>query len=551
MKRDTQSNRNIRAVCLEQLNDNAPSQFRGKATDFMAKYYAVFQLRTLLETHPDLIDAPSIDTVANLLQSDTYNGQHQGFFLFREAAETLASFMVRSPEASLAGLSFTVLKQALTSASGNKHRAIAGAIGDLPFHTAGPCVNHQEVSRIPRVAWEDFLAMNGFEIHGAPVFVGRSLVVPLKHRKRLLVCKMATQADSASDLQKESLWLEYLASCRESFPVRFDIPETVPVGEGFVFSAVRFPRPDATRIPLHTDGYAISFLVHRDYFVYPNESNAQRRLSADAFHEAMCRNSWLLGRLTAMGIVHTAVIPLFHNRTQRHRRQDRGVYEWIRSGRLDRWLFSCEFPNIGLTGIRDFEHFDALGDIHQKLYRLIGNHFLSLLLVTGSYFRNKDPRLMGYDSHGRPTDARFLFQEDILRQVVEGIYFNYYHGFVGEPCHGGMPLDLSTLIPRMIEEMGVDRHMEEILRVADQKEMSAANFRMFLEERGVKAQAVDPSKRGVADIVIDSGPHLGGFNETISLPELIESVGTMSALCIAGRFREEKRRTDDRGRKIE
>ena len=94
----------------------------------------------------------------------------------------------------------------------------------------------------------------------------------------------------------------------------------------------------------------------------------------------------------------------------------------------------------------------------------------------------------------------------------------------------------------MIEEMGVDRHMEEILRVADQKEMSAANFRMFLEERGVKAQAVDPSKRGVADIVIDSGPHLGGFNETISLPELIESVGTMSALCIAGRFREEKRK---------
>ena len=148
---------------------------------------------------------------------------------------------------------------------------------------------------------------------------------------------------------------------------------------------------------------------------------------------------------------------------------------------------------------------------------------------------------MGYDSNGRPTDARFLFQEDTFRQVVEGIFFNYYHGFVGAPCHGGMPLDLNTLIPRMIEEMGVDRHMEEILRVADQKEMSDANFRVFLKERGMKDEALRQLKKGVADIVIDSGPHLGGFNQTISLPELIESVGTMSALCIAGRFREERR----------
>ncbi len=47
-------------------------------------------------------------------------------------------------------------------------------------------------------------------------------------------------------------------------------------------------------------------------------------------------------------------------------------------------------------------------------------------------------------------------------------------------------------------------------------------------------------QKGVADIVIYSGPHLGGFNDTISLPELIESVSAMSALCIVGRFWKEK-----------
>jgi hypothetical protein len=75
--------------------------------------------------------------------------------------------------------------------------------------------------------------------------------------------------------------------------------------------------------------------------------------------------------------------------------------------------------------------------------------------------------------------------------------------------------------------------------VADQKEMSEGDFRAFLMERGLESQEVDRLKKGDEDIVIDSGPHLGGFNDSISLPELIESVGTMSAFCIAGRFRQE------------
>ena len=37
-----------------------------------------------------------------------------------------------------------------------------------------------------------------------------------------------------------------------------------------------------------------------------------------------------------------------------------------------------------------------------------------------------------------------------------------------------------------------------------------------------------------------SGPHLGEFNHDISLPELIEGVGTMSALCIAGKYQKGK-----------
>jgi len=209
---------------------------------------------------------------------------------------------------------------------------------------------------------------------------------------------------------------------------------------------------------------------------------------------------------------------------------------------LDRWLFSCDYPNIGMTGVRDFEHFENLKEIKQKLYRIIGNHFLSMLLVMGSYFRKKDILLMGITDQGRPADARFLFQAPVLKRGIEGIFNRYYSGFVGTDFQDDFPLDLGILVHRMIEEMGVDRHMEEILRAADQREMSLSDFRAFLSERGITARELDQLEKGAADIVINSGPHLGGFNQTISLPELIEAVAAMSALCIAGRFREEKRK---------
>ena len=49
-------------------------------------------------------------------------------------------------------------------------------------------------------------------------------------------------------------------------------------------------------------------------------------------------------------------------------------------------------------------------------------------------------------------------------------------------------------------------------------------------------------KRGEKDILITSGPHLGDFNRQISLPELIECVAAMSAVCIAGRFMSEMKK---------
>jgi hypothetical protein len=98
----------------------------------------------------------------------------------------------------------------------------------------------------------------------------------------------------------------------------------------------------------------------------------------------------------------------------------------------------------------------------------------------------------------------------------------------------------------MVEEMGVDRHMTELLRRVDQTQMTDAAFLDFLRARGYADDRLEGLIRGEKDILIPSGPHLGDFNRQISLPELIEAVAAMAAVCIAGRFMAETKKAGQR-----
>jgi hypothetical protein len=240
--------------------------------------------------------------------------------------------------------------------------------------------------------------------------------------------------------------------------------------------------------------------------------------------------------LAARGVIHDAPIPLFHNRTQRLRRDDQGRYQWFRSGRLDRWLDSCAFPNLGLSGLRDFEHLVPFSGDGRILYRHIGSHFFSLLLVAGSHFRCRDRPGPGWMKRAA-GGCQALFDRPLLKKMIREIFENYYCGFTGTSAAAALPVDLDRLTGRMIDEMGVDRYMTELLRRVDQNALTDDEFVAFLKERGYSTRASwTGSTAGEKDILITSGPHLGDFNRQISLPELIEAVAAMSAVCVAGRF---------------
>ncbi len=509
---------------------------RDPAAGFMDRYMAVFNLKAFSENYPERTAPETVEALETVLKETSFAGQRRGFFLFREAADALASVLARAPETGLGRQAHAALIDRLDLAGGEAHQAAAEALGRLPFPVCGPRMDAAAPAGVPAMSWHKLPALRGFACAGPPAFLGRSLLIPIDQKGKVLVLKMARPEDAPDALAAETRWMALLASGKYEYGDRFDIPEPLRVGDGFVFRVPDLPRNGSGGENLHPARYAVGYIARRSYFSYPNRADKGAPMAPRGFKDVMCKNAWLFGRLAAEGIIHSAPVPLFHNRIQRHRRRDLGLYEWFRGGRLDRWLASCDYPNFGPTGLRDFEHFTSIKRLDRNLYRAMGNHFLGLMLVAGSYFRNKDPERSGLDASGKPVDARDLFDPDLLAEILHGVFHQYYEGFAGEAYRETPPLDIPLLARRMIEEMGVDRYTEEIFRAADQARMDDAAFRRFLESQGFSGAEIAGFQKGERDIVIRSGPHLGGFNRRISLPEMIAAVEIMTALCIAGRF---------------
>jgi len=529
----------MKTWCLEEEQNRLEKALKRCNHDFSAAYMAVQDLHSFIQTNPQAIRTESVAALKTVLEGDAHASQTLAFFLYKEAADALAFVMVRTAEKFLADRAFLALQAVVATASSYQQRAAAEALGSLPVRIQGHQTCEGPIPSPPNVTWEDIIAQNGFSICLTPTLMGRSIVFDIENENSILVIKMAYAEGSVQSLLREALWMESLSSGGFYFPMRFEIPTPVKFEGSFVFRLQNPPVGRLEETGLHPEGYAIAFIVHKDYFFYPND-HGKNRLTGRDFRKIIFRNAWLLGKLAGMGIIHSAPIPLFHNRIQQHRRTDHGIYEWSRGGRLDRWLYSCRYPNFGMTGIRDFEHLVNNSEPGRRLYQYIGTHILSLLLVAGNYFRNKDAENYGLDPQGTPVDVRDLFEKRFFHSLIKGIFFKYYHGFVGKAFQGEMPVNLDVLTSRLIEEMGVDRHMEEILRILDQMEMTDQEFRAVLQNKGFVASKGERLEKGRTDITIHTGPHLGGFNERISVPELTAFLSTTSAFCIAGKYRQKR-----------
>jgi hypothetical protein len=514
------------------LKNRAEAALDDPRFDFIAKYHAVADLRRLARQHPSVLDEQTIGALKRLLQTNAFRRIRQAYFLFREAASVMTDMAGGQGSDGVGPMALAALEDLLLQTTDSAHRGVAEALGSLPVAIRGPRLGNGDELAPPIISWAQLLDENHLGMTGLPRYIGRSLVVETSAGNRLLVVKLSQRGDTPAGLAREIRWMELLKTPDYAVSRRFNVPVPLYVGNQPVFRINSLPLPPPGTVDSHPDGWAIAFLAHGDYFVYPNHNEVDGQTAL----EILERNAHLMGWLAARGVIHDAPIPLFHNRTQRLRRDDRGRYQWFRSGRLDQWLDSCAFPNFGMSGLRDFEHLQSFNGESRLLYRHLGSHFLSLILVAASHFRCRDKTRVGLDENRQPVDARDLFDQPLLKAMIRKIYTGYFAGFTGRSASPPPPLDLDRLTRRIIGEMGVDRHMTELLRRTDQEALTDGEFSAFLQSRGFGPQQLNNTVRGKKDILITSGPHLGDFNRQISLPELIEGVAAMSAVCIAGRF---------------
>lgn len=489
-------------------------------------------LAATLNNNPHLIDGSIIDCFFELVDSNRHIRQKQAFFLYKAAADALVFCVLNSSWQTRSDI-ISRLQKAVLRSKGKKQRAISEAIGTLPIRIKGPKINISSVTSPLDITFarlcetRNELNQAHFQWHG------RTLRFNCEDQTVICV-KFARTCSDIEALAAETAWMKAIKKIYNGHDCGFHVPDPVQIDGYFVFKLTHMPQYLRPENESGLDAHAIIFHTNQSYYDYPNETSSTG-LDYQELLRVFELNAGLTGALAAKGIVHTALIPLFHNRVQQARRQDHGHYLWEHGGRLDQWLDSCRYPNISSSGLRDFEHFESLEN-SKRVQHYIGEHLLGFILLIGSCFRNLEPDKKGFDDHGNPLDQRHLFDPDFFDTVIRQVVCSYFTGFTGKPFDYPDILYSRDLIASLINVMGVDKDMEESLRIQDQNNMTQAEFEGFLTSRGMSPEASVKLVKGQQDIRFQSGPHLGGFNQPISVPELIEMLFCLSSICVSDRY---------------
>ncbi len=307
---------------------------------------------------------------------------------------------------------------------------------------------------------------------------GRTLVASCS--RRCLAIKLGQGGGDGGRLLVEATIQEHLNLHREAFGLRSLLPKPLaPDGDSYLFRLRDLPPATKAELNLASDPYAICYTADEGYFRYLNDPSLSAEETARGL--ALCARD--LAFLIREGLIHDALVPLFHNRETTGTRPDRGAYRWwsMIPGRLDRWRDSCRYPNLRVSGIADFEHISFRPQISiTELRHRMGDHLLSMSLVLGSYFRN-----------------RGWFDPEAMSAALRAVFGTYYRALASGRSPLDECVDWDRLATRMIEEMEGDKYMVALVRGAGP---------------------------GGGDLEVKSGPHLGHFSGFFPIPELIKAI---------------------------
>ncbi len=266
--------------------------------------------------------------------------------------------------------------------------------------------------------------------------LGRTLVYWNGKEKKYLAIKVLKDREDAGNLLLESEMMDYLNDNYDALglvgqypqPVMIDGQRAVrtkslPAEAVSALTEVRTKEGEAIVLDSRYGCYTLMAYEYenRDYFTYLNNAS----LGAEEFFDAIFLGLHDLFCLARVGIIHTALIDVFHT-PQTSGRVDRGRYLWMAdiirrfrgqsgAGRLHNWKKAVAFPNLRVSGLGDLAEFMPLLDMvanpyHPRVVHLsevngfgdnkdalqnvflanfLGDYLLALTLITGSYLEEQ------------------------------------------------------------------------------------------------------------------------------------------------------------------
>lgn len=291
---------------------------------------------------------------------------------------------------------------------------------------------------------DDLLRTFGLKPVSSPRLIGRTLIYPLDDG-RTLVVKLAQSTDELRDLDYEAAMLAYLGENKELLGVVSELPRPLKASKGrysFRLKALPLSPEEIRKQNIHPEDLAIAYVIPKDipYLTYLND----KELATEDFCRAALRNIQDLARLARYLIIHQVLIPLYHSF------EDRTPYRIFIStgvGRLERWIKSCEFPNLRASGIADLEHLESLGHISPSEYRdKLGDQLLSWALIISSYFKLKH---------------NFEEEKEVFKVLLRDGFNAYYSILAQGESVLDECIDWDSLANRMIEVMGQDEWKDD------------------------------------------------------------------------------------------
>ncbi len=509
---------------------------------FTGTFLAIQYVESCVQGNTSQISEQTICALIKSITNSKYDNKKQSYFLYKQISHILIYIIVHASHLPVYSVIIS-LQTLLFSTYGNKKRAISEALGSLPIDICGPKFEQNMNTDILSLSFESFISNYPTLVPNKVFWKGRTLIINLLSQQYLCI-KFARTEEDFIRLGQEIAWLRFLNDNpiddnKIDSKAVFNPPVPVYIDNNFYFTFNELPPSIEENTKISNPHLAIAFTTDRNYFDYPNEPTKKIK-STDLIQNTFQKCARIMGNMVSKGIIHTALIPLFHNRVQQTRRQDLGIYNWQQGGRLDQWLNSCRYPNFAVSGIRDFEHLISI-DNSDCLHHYIGEHILGFILVLASCFRNQAPKVKGFDENGVSIDARYLFNKPLFNNFICIIINTYYFGITGKSFHQIDYLVNDSFIDQLIDAMGIDTHMEERVRIEDQNNMTETEFKLFFKNRGIDDEDIKKMNKGIEDIIIHTGPHLGGFNQPISVPKLIDLLFCLSSMCISDRYIMENR----------